>query len=592
MSGRAQEPDELRLRVEQLYRRFCARGLEQGEFRSECQSELRALRLAFRGNSERFTPDLLDMLKAISKGLHDHGRPSILQAEQTLAAVFGYPAFRPGQREIIRAVLAGQDCVGIMPTGAGKSLTYQIPARVLKGVTLVISPLIALMKDQVDSVSEFGMRATFLNSSLTPDERAERMHALRQGEYELLYAAPEGIEASVGRMLSELDLSLIAVDEAHCISHWGHDFRPAYRNLKNLKRRFRSTPILALTATATHEVTEDIVTQLGMLKPALFKGSFFRDNLKLHVYQKGDALGISTREAISRLVRARAGSSGIIYCLSRKAAEGLAEYLKGRGIKAGCYHAGLTPEERTRVQEAFRDDALDVVVATIAFGMGIDKSNVRYVIHRDMPRSIEGYYQEIGRAGRDGLPSDCVLFYSWSEVKAYDRFADESPDTDAGARLSRQAREMFQYAEQAGCRHQQLLLHFGEQAPKCESACDFCTQDDLLARTPSHSKRATAARGKHAEEGPPNPSAAGLIKLADLELFEALKSLRLQLAQERKVPAYVVFSDATLIEIATRRPSSLEEMLGITGIGPTKLERYGAAFLKLVTESTASEAPT
>ena len=411
-------------------------------------------------------------------------------ARQALKAIFGYDHFRPGQEEIISAVLAGRDCIGVMPTGAGKSLTYQIPARLLGGTTLVVSPLIALMKDQVDAMREAGLRATFLNSSLSPEERRERLQGLWAGAYELVYAAPEGIEASVGSALARARLSLIAIDEAHCISQWGHDFRPAYRNLAGLKQRFGGVPVLALTATATHEVTRDIVEQLAMVEPAKYRGSFFRKNLTLAAYRKGadgDAAGADgnrrkggVRGSILRLCRAYPGRSGIVYCLSRKAAESTAEFLCGEGIRAVAYHAGLPPEQRNEAQDAFRRDQVDVVVATVAFGMGIDKPDIRYVIHRDMPRSIEGYYQEIGRAGRDGLPSTCVLFYSWADVMSYDRFGTDGSD-DVATRQYEQTREMFRMADnRARCRHQSVTSYLGEQIAACESACDVCSDRDVL----------------------------------------------------------------------------------------------------------------
>src|SRR5512142_90949 len=292
-----------------------------------------------------------------------------------LRTVFGHEAFRPGQADVIDAVLGGRDCIGVMPTGAGKSITYQIPARLLGGTTLVVSPLVALMKDQVDAMRGAGLRAAFLNSTLSAEVRRERVAALRRGELELVYAAPEGLEASVGAALEGTRLALIAVDEAHCISHWGHDFRPAYRNLAGLKARFRA-PVLALTATATPEVTRDIAAQLGMRDPLLVRGSFFRRNLRLHAVRKGD--GVRARDAIVRLVRARRGASGIVYALSRKSVEDLAGHLAARGVRAAAYHAGLEPETRTRVQDAFRSGELEVVVATVAFGMGIDKPDIGF----------------------------------------------------------------------------------------------------------------------------------------------------------------------------------------------------------------------
>jgi len=341
--------------------------------------------------------------------------PPRLAPHDVLTGVFGYAEFRPGQEKIIATVLGGRDCIGVMPTGAGKSLTYQIPARILGGTVVVVSPLISLMKDQVDALERNGFRATVLNSSLDWETRRDRLRRLRAGEYELVYVAPEGLEGGLRSALGEARISLVAVDEAHCISEWGHDFRPAYRRLGTLKQELGGVPILALTATATRRVVGDIIRQLGMRKPDGFKGSFFRSNLRLIAHKKGDGRG--TRKDLLAYVkrRAAAGENGIIYTLSRRNVDSLTEFFQTAGMRALPYHAGLDDRSRARNQEAFARDEADVVVATIAFGMGIDKSNVRYVIHRELPRSTESYYQEIGRAGRDGLASDCILLYSWAD---------------------------------------------------------------------------------------------------------------------------------------------------------------------------------
>jgi ATP-dependent DNA helicase RecQ len=413
--------------------------------------------------------------RAQAPGAGGANERSAADAEAVLRDVFGHAAFRPGQREIVSAVLAGRDCVGVMPTGAGKSLTYQIPARILGGTTLVVSPLIALMKDQVDAMARVGLRAAFLNSTLAAEERRDRIRALRRGEIEILYAAPEGLEGGVGGALEGVPLSLIAVDEAHCISHWGHDFRPAYRNLSGLRARF-GAPVLALTATATTEVVRDIAGQLGMEDPLLVRGSFFRPNLRLHAVKKGE--GPRARDAIVRFVRARRGESGIVYALSRKAVEEIADDLRKNGVRAAAYHAGLDGETRTRVQDAFQAGALDVVAATVAFGMGIDKPDIRFVLHRDLPRSIEAWYQEIGRAGRDGRPSTCVLFYSWADVAAWDRLVEDG-DPKVAAWQRRQARAAFRLADAEGCRHAALVGHFGEEIAPCGDACDRCTGEEL-----------------------------------------------------------------------------------------------------------------
>ena len=425
-------------------------------------------------------------------------------------------------------------------------------------------------------MTEVGIRATFLNSSLTPGERSRREAQLQAGEFEMLYAAPEGIDASIGWLLDQLDLKMIAVDEAHCISEWGHDFRPAYRNLAGLKQRFKGIPILALTATATPRVKSDITTQLALRSPLEIRGSFFRANLRLYTIKKGQGAGV--RDQILRLVRARHGESGIIYCLSRKAAESTAAYLASRGIAAAAYHAGMTPEERASTQERFSRDDLDVVCATIAFGMGIDKSNVRYILHRDMPRSIEGYYQEIGRAGRDGASADCVLFYSWADVMSLDRLLESSAvqDSAVAEQQRRAVRRMFDLADTASCSWRPLVGYFAESISECGASCGHCRGQDILeeaglaATAPTATARTVLSRERAVQlEGDP-------------ALFERLRALRRKLADERGVPAYLVFSDKALQDMAARQPRTRAEFLAVHGVGQRKLEAYGAAFLAVI----------
>ncbi len=556
--------------------------------RARCREHLERLRNVYRAQPAAFGTDEVVMLRRVADALKGPtpSRPVADSVRAELKATFGYDTFRPGQESIVEAVLTGRDCIGVMPTGAGKSLTYQLPARVLGGTTLVVSPLIALMKDQVDAMGEIGIRATFLNSSLEPNERTRRIEELRSGAYELVYAAPEGLEGAVGAALRRVKLSLIAVDEAHCISQWGHDFRPAYRNLSGLRRKFGNVPILALTATATPEVMRDIVEQLGMTEPAKYRGSFFRSNLRIHAYKKGAERGLNVRESILRLVRGRRHESGIVYCLSRKSVEGIAEFLAHNGIAARAYHAGMAPEERASAQDAFRRDDVAVIVATVAFGMGIDKSNIRYVIHRDMPRSVEGYYQEIGRAGRDGVASDCVLFYSYADVMSYDRFSGDAEDGIA-ERQRRQVREMFSMMDARECRHQAIVGYLGETIAPCLHSCDVCTGVDVVAEAPRVAAKSRRSRAASRSESAREPSldgdyTEGTSTQIRGNLFERLRELRKTLADARNVPAYVVFSDATLLEMAATKPTTEAALLDVSGVGPKKLETYGETFLALI----------
>jgi ATP-dependent DNA helicase RecQ len=490
-----------------------------------------------------------------------------LTSRDVLTGVFGYAEFRPGQEKIIDTVLGGRDCIGLMPTGAGKSLTFQIPARLLPGTVLVVSPLISLMKDQVDALTRNGFRAAVINSSLDWETRRDRTRRLRNGEYELVYVAPEGLEGSLRGLLAGANVSLVVVDEAHCISEWGHDFRPAYRKLRGLKQELGGIPILALTATATRRVAGDIIRQLGMVKPDGFKGSFFRPNLILTAHKKGDGRG--SRKDLLTWVRQRRGESGIIYTLSRRNVESLTDYLKAAGVRAVPYHAGLDDGVRERSQNAFARDEADVVVATIAFGMGIDKSNVRYVIHREMPRSIESYYQEIGRAGRDGLPSDCILLYSWADVVSHERFQDGIDDDQVRSAARAKTRAMFDLADAPGCRQRNLVAYFDETIADCATSCDQCRGTRFVDLV-KPAARATA------------PSSA---PVADGDLFQRLRVLRRALADAEGVPAYIVFSDAVLARMAAERPTDEAGLLAVAGIGPAKLARYGQAFLRVLRES-------
>ena len=388
-----------------------------------------------------------------------------------LKQYFGFTSFRPLQEEIIRDALAGKDVFALLPTGGGKSLCFQLPAMTRPGLTVVVSPLIALMKDQVDGLQAGGVPATFLNSSLGPGESRPRLRGLHQGDYRLLYVAPERLMLS--GFLSDLqrwNVNLLAVDEAHCISEWGHDFRPEYRQLASMRELFPGVPMMALTATATERVRKDIVTHLKLREPGCYVASFNRANLTYRVFAKEQPYG-----QVLEYVRKRPRDSGIVYCQARKTTESLANRLSEDGVRARPYHAGLTPEERSRNQELFLRDEVRVICATIAFGMGINKPNVRFVMHYDLPKNIEGYYQETGRAGRDGLPSECVLLFSAGDVVKQLKFVEEKPDPKERQIAHAQLQQMVHYAENASCRRQELLAYFGEQFETDDcGGCDNC----------------------------------------------------------------------------------------------------------------------
>ena len=391
----------------------------------------------------------------------------------TLNATFGFDGFRPLQREIIEATLAGRDVFALLPTGGGKSLCFQLPALVRPGLTVVVSPLIALMKDQVDQMQAAGVAATYLNSTLDAAAARSRLAGLHRGEWRLLYVAPERLMLDEWQEnLKAWNVSAIVIDEAHCVSEWGHDFRPEYRQISRLRDWLPGVPMMALTATATERVRTDITTHLRLSDPAIFVASFNRPNLGYRVVPKDQPA-----KQVLEFVRRHPGESGIVYCASRAAAERVAESLAGHGLPARPYHAGLDAETRTRNQELFLRDEVQIICATIAFGMGINKPNVRWVVHHDLPKNIEGYYQETGRAGRDGLPADCLLLFSAGDAAKQTHFIDQMSDDQEQQVARAQLRRMMHYAEGTGCRHAELLAYFGENfpAPNC-GGCDNCLE--------------------------------------------------------------------------------------------------------------------
>ena len=583
-----------------------------------------------------------------------------------LKQYFGYTSFRPLQEDIIRDALAGRDTFALLPTGGGKSLCFQLPALVQDGLTVVVSPLIALMKDQVDALQASGIAATFLNSSLAPGEGRARLRGLHNGEYRLLYVAPERLMLS--GFLADLqrwNVRLIAIDEAHCISEWGHDFRPEYRQIAELRAHFPGVPFMALTATATGRVREDIIAHLKLSEPKCYVASFNRPTLTYRVVAKNKPY-----DQLLAFLRSRPRDSGIVYCLSRKATESVAERLSADGVKARAYHAGLTPAERGTHQELFLRDNIRVVCATIAFGMGINKPNVRFVVHYDLPKNIEGYYQETGRAGRDGLPGECVLLFSAGDVVKQTSFIDDKTNPQERQIAREQLQQMVHYAECANCRRSELLAYFGEifSADGC-GACDNClspraTFDGTLAAQKMLScvyrlrekngfgvglnhvvevltgadtekirkwgDQELSTYGIGREHSRPEWSAIGreLIRLGFLRqttekfsvleitpagrtalkerrsftltqpvaapeattrhvgeiacdevLFERLRELRKRLADERDVPAYIVFSDVALRQMARNYPERERDFARISGVGEKKLREFGEVFL-------------
>lgn len=588
----------------------------------------------------------------------------------TLRTTFGYDQFRPLQREIMEAHLGGRDVFAVLPTGGGKSLCFQLPALVRpeRGLTVVVSPLIALMKDQVDQLAAVGVAATFLNSTLSAAEARSRLAGLHRGEFRLLYVAPERLMLDNWQQnLTGWNVAALAIDEAHCVSEWGHDFRPEYRQLAQLRDLLPEVPFIALTATATERVRQDVIAHLRLHDPAVFVASFNRPNLTYKVVPKD-----GPSRQIADFVKSRPDESGIVYCATRAATERTAEALAGRGFAARAYHAGLPATERAANQEAFLRDDVRIMCATIAFGMGINKPNVRWVIHQDLPKNIEGYYQETGRAGRDGLPGDCLLLYSPGDAAKQTHFIEEITDEHEQTVARTQLRQMIHYAESAACRRIDLLGYFGEafSIDGC-GACDNCLEpretydgtvlaqkflsniyrvqqasrfgvganhlieiltggDTDKIRRWGHDRLTTYGIGTElarpqwagvfrellrlgyvmqtegkfptvelTREGVDilrsrkpimltkplaRPTAAKVRRRREGEiecdeiLFAQLRALRKQLADERGVPAYVVFGDATLRQMAREYPETVDAMHGIFGMGEKKRAEFGEVF--------------
>ena len=497
-------------------------------------------------------------------------------ARRVLKAVFGYDAFRPGQEQAVRALLEGRDLMAVMPTGAGKSVCYQIPALMRDGITLVISPLISLMRDQVWQLGQAGVRAAYINSTLTPRQQQKAIDYAREGRYRIIYAAPERLMTEHFLAFArEARFSFVIVDEAHCVSQWGQDFRPAYLDIAAFLGELpERPPVGAFTATATETVRKDIEKLLTLSSPRRVLTGFDRPNLFFEVRRPKDR-----DEELLRFVRGHRGECGIVYCATRKAAEQVSGLLAEHGLAAGCYHAGMPDAERTRVQEDFLSDRLEVIAATNAFGMGIDKSNVSYVVHYQMPKDLESYYQEAGRAGRDGEPADCLLLYKPQDVRLQqyliDRQQEESDlpedvrETVADRSRSR-LREMTFYATGEGCLRARILRYFGEEAGPC-GHCGGCLQRKSAPVKGERTAPATRLDGTPV-------STRGLSG----GLFMRLSDARKRIAREQKVPPFVIFTNATLRDMAVKRPRTRQEMLRVMGVGENKMARYGETFLAVI----------
>ncbi|MBI2120732.1 MAG: RecQ family ATP-dependent DNA helicase [Parcubacteria group bacterium] len=489
---------------------------------------------------------------------------------------FGYDGFRPLQKEIINEVLSEKDCVVLMPTGGGKSLCFQLPALMKDGLTIVVSPLISLMKDQVDALKTNGIAADLWNSTLSRDEVISVATRAKKGELKILYVAPERFAVpSFETFLHTLKVGLIAIDEAHCISEWGHDFRPDYGNLKLLRGKFPGIPVIALTATATEKVREDIIKQLDLKNPRVFTSSFNRANLSYEVLPKKDSLKI-----VLSLLSKHRDESVIIYCFSRNDTEKMVDSLAQYGYKALPYHAGLSADKRSAHQEKFIQDKVHIIVATIAFGMGIDKPDVRLVIHHSLPKSVEGYYQETGRAGRDGLPAQCVLLFSYADKFKHDYFIRAIADPTEQRKAEEKLSHVIRYGNNAGCRRKFLLRYFDEDYQKSNCGnCDGCVAMEPLEITQESFTLNKSLPPRERKEKPAHTDGN-----FDAALFEELRATRKEEAERLGLPPYIVFGDKTLREMASLFPETPEEFLELNGVGNRKLEQFGELFLSVIRE--------
>ena len=491
-----------------------------------------------------------------------------------LKKVFGYDGFRPGQAEIVDAALAGRDVLAVMPTGAGKSVCYQVPALLLPGVTLVVSPLISLMQDQVRALVAAGVAAAYLNSSLTAGQQALMLRRAREGWYKIIYVAPERLMTQGFLRFAEAQpVSMVTVDEAHCISQWGHDFRPSYRQIRAFTGQLPARPVVtAFTATATARVRQDIEEQLGLQEPFRLTAGFDRPNLRLETRRLTES---EKPRALVEFLLEQGEAPGIVYCSTVRQVEETAAMLQGLGIRAAAYHGQMDAARRRQNQEDFLFDRVQVMVATNAFGMGIDKPNVRMVVHYNMPRDLESYYQEAGRAGRDGAPARCVLLYAASDV-GLARFFIEKEEEDgplppeqrhAAAEAARaRLEQMTYYATTRRCLRGELLRYFGEQAPVRCGNCSNC-----LSPWGEGTRRKVQVK-----------AASRAIAPGDEQLLAALYELRRELSRKEKLPAFMVLSDAAAREVCARRPRTMDELLAIEGIGEGRARRYGRAILREV----------